>query len=101
MQRQRQLADFGGVALIERRADGMQEIGADRARFVAQFDLARGVLHGLSDRQRFYRSPVRTAGPGVTHDEGRKVVRSRGIEPPRAKPTAPSTLRVYQFRHDR
>ena len=30
-----------------------------------------------------------------------KVVRSRGIEPPRAKPTAPSTLRVYHFRHDR
>ncbi len=29
------------------------------------------------------------------------VVRSRGIEPPRAKLTAPSTLRVYQFRHDR
>lgn len=29
------------------------------------------------------------------------MVRSRGIEPPRAKPTAPSTLRVYQFRHDR
>ena len=51
MQRQRQLADFGGVALIDRRADGMQEIGADRARFVAQFDLARGVLHGLSDRR--------------------------------------------------
>ena len=31
----------------------------------------------------------------------RKMVRSRGIEPPRAMPTAPSTLRVYQFRHDR
>jgi hypothetical protein len=29
------------------------------------------------------------------------VVRSRGIEPPRAEPTAPSTLRVYHFRHDR
>jgi hypothetical protein len=29
------------------------------------------------------------------------VVRSRGIEPPRAKPTATSTLRVYHFRHDR
>ena len=51
MQRQRQLADFGGVALIDGRGDGMQEIGADRARFVAQFDLARGVLHGLSDRR--------------------------------------------------
>src|SRR5262249_60565348 len=30
-----------------------------------------------------------------------ELVRSRGIEPPRAKPTAPSTLRVYLFRHDR
>ena len=30
-----------------------------------------------------------------------EVVRSRGIEPPRAKPTATSTLRVYHFRHDR
>jgi hypothetical protein len=29
------------------------------------------------------------------------LVRSRGLEPPRARPTAPSTLRVYQFRHDR
>src|SRR5262245_47044674 len=29
------------------------------------------------------------------------MVRSRGIEPPRAEPTAPSTLRVYHFRHDR
>src|SRR6476661_866893 len=29
------------------------------------------------------------------------MVRSRGIEPPRAMPTAPSTLRVYLFRHDR
>jgi hypothetical protein len=29
------------------------------------------------------------------------LVRSRGIEPPRAEPTAPSTLRVYHFRHDR
>ena len=28
-------------------------------------------------------------------------MRSRGIEPPRAKPTATSTLRVYHFRHDR
>jgi len=31
----------------------------------------------------------------------RKLVRSRRLELPRAKPTAPSTLRVYQFRHDR
>jgi hypothetical protein len=30
-----------------------------------------------------------------------RLVRSRGLEPPRARPTAPSTLRVYQFRHDR
>ena len=29
------------------------------------------------------------------------MVRSRGIEPPRAKLTATSTLRVYHFRHDR
>jgi lipoyl(octanoyl) transferase len=29
------------------------------------------------------------------------MVRSRGLEPPRARPTAPSTLRVYLFRHDR
>jgi hypothetical protein len=31
-----------------------------------------------------------------------KMVRSSGLEPPRAiRPTRPSTLRVYQFRHDR
>ena len=99
VQRQRQLADFGGVALIDGRLDGMQEIGADRALFVAQFDLACGVLHGLSDR-RVLSFPCPDRSPGATHEE-RKVVRSRGIEPPRAKPTAPSTLRVYQFRHDR
>jgi len=30
------------------------------------------------------------------------LVRSSGLEPPRAvKPTRPSTLRVYQFRHER
>ena len=62
MQRQRQLADLGGVALIERRVDGMQEIGADPALFVAQFDLACGVLHGLSDRRVLKRQAGRAAG---------------------------------------
>jgi hypothetical protein len=31
-----------------------------------------------------------------------RFMRSSGLEPPRAvKPTRPSTLRVYQFRHER
>ena len=35
-------------------------------------------------------------------DFQRKLMRSSGLEPPRAvKPTRPSTLRVYQFRHER
>ena len=51
MQRQRQLAGFRRVAFIDRGGDGMQEVRADAALFVAQFDLARGVLHGLSDRR--------------------------------------------------
>jgi len=38
---------------------------------------------------------------GASPATGERVVRSRGLEPPRARPTAPSTLRVYQFRHDR
>src|SRR3954454_8435713 len=33
---------------------------------------------------------------------GRRVMRWRGLEPPRGiNPTRPSTLRVYQFRHQR
>ena len=51
VQRKRQLAHFRRVALIEGGDDGVQEIGAESALFVAQFDLACGVLHGLFDRQ--------------------------------------------------
>ena len=55
MQRKRQLADLGGIALIEGRLDGVQEVGANAPLLVAQFDLACGVLHGP------VRSPVRIA----------------------------------------
>ena len=48
VQRQREPAHLGRIALIERDNDGMQEIGANAALLVAQFDLACGVLHGLS-----------------------------------------------------
>ena len=51
MQRQRELAHFRRVALVEGCDDGVQKLGADSALFVAQFDLACGVLHGLSNRQ--------------------------------------------------
>ena len=51
VQRKRELAQFRRLALVERGDDGVQELGADSALFVAQFDLACGVLHGLSDRR--------------------------------------------------
>ena len=51
MQRQGQFAGEGGVAVLQRGGDGVQELGADPALFVAQFDLACGVLHGLTNRQ--------------------------------------------------
>ena len=51
MQRQRELAHLRRVAIVQRGDDGMQEFGADAPLFVAQFDLACGVLHGLSDRR--------------------------------------------------
>ncbi len=51
MQRQRQLAHLRRVALVEGCDDGVQKLGADSALFVAQFDLACGILHGLSNRQ--------------------------------------------------
>ena len=38
---------------------------------------------------------------GGVREYSEGVVRAGGIEPPRAEPTAPSTLRVYHFRHDR
>ena len=38
-----------GIVLIECRFDGVQELGANTPLLVAQFDLACGVLHGLSD----------------------------------------------------
>ena len=63
MQRKRELADLGGIALIERRRDGMQEVGANAPLLVAQFDLACGVLHGLSDRQVELRSSGRASDP--------------------------------------
>ena len=46
VQRKRELAYVVGIALIERRLDGVQEVGAKRPLLVAQFDLACGVLHG-------------------------------------------------------
>ncbi len=67
MQRQRQLAHLGRVAFIERRGDGMQEVGADSALFVAQFDLACGVLHGLSDRRVLSFPWEPGSCPGLTH----------------------------------
>jgi hypothetical protein len=51
MQRQRERAHLRGVALVEGCHDCVQKLGADTALFVAQFDLACGVLHGLSNRQ--------------------------------------------------
>ena len=67
MQRQRQLAGFGRVAFVDRGGDGMQEVGADTALFVAQFDLACGVLHGLSDRRVLLFPWEPGSGPGLTH----------------------------------
>ena len=64
MERKRELADLVGIALIERRRDGVQEVGADAPLLVAQFDLACGVLHGLSDRQVELRSRGRACDPG-------------------------------------
>ena len=51
VQRKRQLSYARRVAIVDRSGDGVQELRADSTLFVAQFDLARGVLHGLSDRQ--------------------------------------------------
>ncbi len=51
VQRQRELAHFRRVVLVQRRDHCVQELGADAALFVAQFDLACGVLHGLSNRR--------------------------------------------------
>ena len=48
MQRHGEPAHLGRILIIERDNDGMQEIGANAAFLVAQFDLACGVLHGLS-----------------------------------------------------
>ncbi len=75
MQRQRELADLVGIALIERRRDGMQEVGANAPLLVAQFDLACGVLHGLSDRQVELRSRGRACDPGAGIDARADVLR--------------------------
>ena len=69
MQRKRQIARFRRIVLIERGGDGVQKLRADSALFVAQFDLACGVLHGLPDRR------VRTSngkGRGETSAAGRR-----------------------------
>ena len=67
MQRKRQLAGLGRVAFFDRRGDGMQEVRADSALFVAQFDLACGVLHGLSDRRVLLFPWEPGSRPGLTH----------------------------------
>src|SRR6476659_1266258 len=60
------------------------------------------ILHGqFAGAPDIYRAQESNEGCHFTAARLRGLVRSRGIEPPRAMPTAPSTLRVYLFRHDR
>jgi hypothetical protein len=69
------------------------------------------VPEGRSERVRIcQRQNLNIARPGQRRGRERKKaplrrafrMRSSGLEPPRAvKPTRPSTLRVYQFRHER
>ena len=51
VQRKGEFAQFRRIAGIDRGNDGVQELGADSALIVAQFDLACGILHGSSDRR--------------------------------------------------
>ena len=48
VQRKGEVAQFRRLARIERGNDGVEELGADFALLVAQIDLARFILHGLS-----------------------------------------------------